>query len=245
MIDKEFLLRQADAIGIRMDAKQAEAFRLFSSLLTEYNQKVNLTAILDPEEMVMKHFIDSLLLLLCVPLKEEDSLIDVGAGAGFPSVPIGIFHPRLAITQLDASLKRCTFLSYIGKELALNTRAIHMRAEEAGRKEEFREGYDFCTARALAPMIPLAEYCLPFVKTGGCFCAMKGKKGEEEAKEAEETIRRLGGRIAEIKRWELPLAGVRQIVLIKKERKTPEAYPRSSKKIKRDMAKKIEEARWK
>lgn len=231
MIDCKLLKEEAKKLGILLEDYQAEKLDRFAEILTRYNKSVNLTSITEPDEIVWKHFIDSLLVTAAVSREEIKNIADVGAGAGFPSIPIAAVWEGIPIEQIDSSLKRVDFLNYAAKELEIETHAHHLRAEQAGRMEEFREKFDLVVSRALAPLPQLAEYCLPLVKVGGVFCAMKSKKCEEEIEEAKSGIEMLGGGSILEKTWELPMVGTRKLLIIKKERETPEKYPRSSKRI--------------
>lgn len=231
MIDCKLLKEETKKLGILLEDYQVEKLDRFAEILTRYNKSVNLTSITEPDEIVWKHFIDSLLVTAAVSREEIKNIADVGAGAGFPSIPIAAVWEGIPIEQIDSSLKRVDFLNYAAKELGIKTRAHHLRAEQAGRMEEFREKFDLVVSRALAPLPQLTEYCLPLVKVGGVFCAMKSKKCEEEMEEAKSGIEMLGGGSVLEKTWELPMVGTRKLLIIKKERETPEKYPRSSKRI--------------
>ena len=168
-----------------------EKFKIYCNFMVEYNKNVNLTAITEPEEIWLKHFADSILLMKYVEIPENASLIDIGTGAGFPSVPLKIYRNDIKLTMLDSLNKRIRFLNELCERLSIETETVHGRAEEYGRKTEFRERYDIAVARAVASMPSLSEYCLPFVKTGGIFAAMKGPN--EDAGNAENAVKILGG----------------------------------------------------
>ena len=203
----------------------------YRELLLLWNEKMNLTAITDPQEILVKHFLDSLLTAKALPLYDKASLADVGCGAGFPSIPLGIYRPALSLTLIDSLGKRLRFLDEVISELGLSARTVHARAEEAGRKAEHREQYDFVTARAVAAMPVLCEYCLPLVKTGGFFAALKGPEVELELDGARVAIQTLGGTLEEIQRFTLPDGSGRSIVVIQKTASTPQKYPRPSAQI--------------
>ncbi len=205
----------------------------YAEMLVEWNEKLNLTAITAPDEIVVKHFVDSLLLTSAVELPQGASLIDVGTGAGFPSVPVGLYRPDLKITLLDSLNKRIVFLQELTKALEMPAECVHGRAEDCGQDAKFREKYDIATARAVANLRSLAEYCLPFVKVGGCFAALKGYDIEEELDDARYAISRLGGEIVSVQKFELGEEARRSIILIKKVRQTPPKYPRSAAKMKK------------
>lgn len=210
----------------------AEKFERYKNLLTEYNGKYNLTAITDGEEIVYKHFIDSLagefLFLRGV------SVAEVGSGAGFPSLPLKIVREDLHFTLIESTGKKCEFLKTAVKELGLtNVEVLNGRAEELAREERFREKFDVCCARAVARLNTLSEYCMPFVRTGGRMIAYKGD-AEEEFKEAESAFRILGGNKGSCVSYELPKNyGARTLVEVLKIKQTPEKYPRGNGKERR------------
>lgn len=223
---KEKLINQAKALGIKVTAEQAEKFQRYMELLIEWNEKLNLTAITEPDEIVEKHFIDSLTLLLACRPKEGGKLLDVGTGAGFPGVPVKIMRPDLEVTLLDGSNKRLNFLGQLCGELGIECRRVHKRAEEAGLDKTMRESYDLVTARAVAQLRVLCEYCLPLVKMKGFFVAMKGPGAGEELVEVKNALEILGGDKVEVKRIELPAAGERNLIVVRKLSFTPKGYPR-------------------
>ena len=193
----EFLKNAAKAEGFALSDNQLAAFQQYAELLVEWNQKMNLTAITEPEEIAVKHFVDSLMLLKYIDIPENAALIDVGTGAGFPGIPIKIFSPSVQVALLDALNKRVGFLNTVSEALGQNNQCLHLRAEEGGRKPELREQFDVATARAVASMATLAEYCLPYVKVGGVFAALKGFEIEAELEEAKPAIKLLGGKLNE------------------------------------------------
>lgn len=217
---------------INLTAKQEEKFEKFCKILKEYNEKFNLTSITDDDGIYEKHFTDSLKGEEFFPLNAE--VIEIGSGGGFPSVPLKIARDDLSFTLLEATEKKCGYLRIVGKELGFeNFNVVCGRAEEFGKKEEFREKFDVATARAVARLNVLCEYCLPFVKKGGYFVAYKGD-AEEEIKEAEKAVEILGGKIVERKDFVLSeKSGRRNIIVIKKERETPSEYPRLNGAIKK------------
>lgn len=206
----------------------------YGRLMLEKNQVMNLTAITDPEGIAVKHFLDSLLLLKACPLPEGASLIDVGTGAGFPSVPVAAARPDIRLTLLDSLQKRIRFLETVCGSLSIPARCVHARAEEAGRMDEYRERFDCASARAVARLRELSEYCLPFVKVGGCFAALKGGDIEEELDEAKYAVRQLGGKVESVEKFDLPGGLGRSIVVIRKVKPTPAKFPRPSGKIKKN-----------
>ena len=220
------LIEKANSIGIEISQKQAEQFYKYMELLLEWNEKMNLTAITEPEEVILKHFIDSLTIIPY--LKEADTVLDIGTGAGFPGIPLKILEENKKFTLLDSLNKRIIFLQTVINEIELkNIQAIHGRAEEFVSKE--REVYDIVTSRAVARLNVLLEYMLPFVKIGGrCIC-MKSFEIEEELKEAKKAIEILGGEIEKIDEITLPNTDIkRKIVVIKKVKNTPSKYPRKA-----------------
>lgn len=229
MIDKNRLCSLAKENGIILDDTALDRFDTYAELLVEWNGKMNLTAITEPEEIEVKHFLDCLMLPKYFNLDNIQSVIDVGAGAGFPSVPLLIYKPDLCLTMMDAINKRLTFLDTAVHALGLEAQLIHERAEAAGQDENYREKFDLATARAVAPMNVLAEYCLPFVKVGGYFVALKGSNDDTE--EAKNAIATLGGEIVDNISYKLNGTEPRSIVVIKKISQTPTQFPRKSKKI--------------
>lgn len=229
MIDKNRLCSLAKENGIILDDTALNRFDTYAELLVEWNGKMNLTAITEPEEIEVKHFLDCLMLPKYFDLENVKTVIDVGAGAGFPSVPLLIYKPNLCLTMMDAINKRLTFLNTAVHALGLEAQLIHERAEAAGQDENYREKFDLATARAVASMNVLAEYCLPFVKVGGYFVALKGSNDDTE--EAKNAIATLGGEIVDNISYKLNGTEPRSIVVIKKISQTPTQFPRKSKKI--------------
>lgn len=215
--------------GITVSSEQAEQLRKLADYMTEYNKHTNLTRITDPAEIIEKHYIDSILPLTMANVPHGTICIDVGAGAGFPSLPMKIYRPDLEFTLLDSGNKRVTYLESACKLLGIECRTVHARGEEAGRDPQFREKYGMATARAVAALNVLCEYCLPFVKVGGLFLALKGEK--DETAEARNAVKTLGGEIEDIKSYALPGGDKRSLIIIRKKAPTPEQYPRVSAKI--------------
>lgn len=230
MINKDRLKNICADIGVDLDAQALERFELFASLLVEKNKVLNLTAITDPEGIAVKHFADSLTALRMIELNAGDRVIDVGTGGGFPGIPLLIARPEIELTMLDSTGKKLAFVSQSVEELGLSANVVHARAEEAGRGE-LRESFDFAVSRAVAAMNVLCEYCLPFVKGGGTFCAMKGAKGSEELGCAEKAIAVLGGETAKTESFVLPDGGERVLINVKKISHTATKYPRPSAQI--------------
>ena len=207
MIQTNELKRLLEEQGIESTEEQLLQFDRYAELLVEWNKRMNLTAITEPDEMIRKHFLDSAVLLSYVSLPKNAAVIDVGTGAGFPSVPCTILRPDLKLTLLDSLNKRITFLSALCSALGIPAECVHARAEEGGRMPSLREQFDLATARAVAHLRELSEYCLPFVKVGGLFAALKGPDLEEELSEAKSAIRLLGGRIEQVKEYNLDKVG--------------------------------------
>ena len=219
--------------GLSLEEEAKTKLQIYDRLLSEYNQVMNLTALTEPRDVALKHFCDSLNVLKYVQIPEDASVIDVGTGAGFPGLVLKIARPDLKLSLLDSLQKRLSFLEEVCKETGItDVRFLHSRAEDGARKEALRETYDFAISRAVAPLNVLCEYCLPYVRVGGIFLAMKGKGYEEELSLAQNAIRTLGGEAETIHSFELADAGQRAIIQIRKITPTPESYPRTSKKIK-------------
>lgn len=231
MIDKQYLKECCGGFEIELTQEAAEKLDRYAELLVEWNQKMNLTAITEPGEIVVKHFVDSLLLTKAINLPKGASLIDVGTGAGFPSLPVKIVRDDVSLMLLDSLQKRLTFLKAVCDELGLNCGFAHERAEDGGKKKEYRERYDFACARAVASLRELAEYCLPYVKVGGCFVALKGGEPEQEVEEARNAIGMLGGKLERAAPFQLPDGSGRAILLIKKISQTPPQFPRNAAKM--------------
>ena len=225
------LLEYAEKNSISIPNDTAEKLNIYGNLLLEWNEKINLTAIKEPNEVVIKHFIDSLSLLKIIDPKPGEKLIDVGTGAGFPGMVIKILRPELDITLLDGHAKRFIFLEDLQNQLGLFTENLHIRAELAAKDKAYREAFDYATARAVARLPVLCEYCLPFVKKGGKFIAMKGPGAEEELIEAKKAIELLGGKNEKLVLEQLPEDNTRNFIVVDKASLTPEKYPRASAKI--------------
>lgn len=220
------LMAKAKTIGVKVNVKQAEKFQKYLELLLEWNEKINLTAITDPSQVVEKHFLDSLTLLSHSKIKEGAKVVDVGTGAGFPGIPLKIMRPDVELTLLDSLNKRLNFLGGVCAALGIEARRVHKRAEEAGLDKTMRESYDVAVARAVAPMNVLCEYCLPLIKMKGSFIAMKGPGAGEELMQAENALDILGGTDVKLISLTLPEAGERNLILVQKKAFTPKGYPR-------------------
>lgn len=228
---KEIVAQGASAFGVSLEEEALDRFQAYCDLLLEWNEKMNLTAIRKPEEVAVKHFVDSLSLLSVLELPRKANVIDIGTGAGFPGVPLKIARTDLSLTLLDSLNKRLVFLGELAGRLGLTAELLHMRAEEGGRQPQLREQFDAAVSRAVASLNLLAEYCLPYVKVGGVFASMKGPDVQEELEQAKQAISLLGGKIREVKTFALPDGSRRSVILIDKVVPTPEKYPRHGSKI--------------
>jgi 16S rRNA (guanine527-N7)-methyltransferase len=215
--------------GFEITEKQYNDFLLYAKLLVEWNEKINLTAITDAEGITVKHFLDSILLLKYAEIKLNSSLIDIGTGAGFPAVPLKIYRNDLDITLLDSLNKRLNFLNEVSQQLELPMKTVHFRAEEGAKKPELREKFDIAAARAVAALPVLYEYCLPYVKVGGQFIALKGPN--EDYKAADTALKLLGGELAKAEEYKLPNGDSRLLIVAKKISQTSSKYPRNSSQI--------------
>lgn len=262
MINKTLLKASAAAYGVSLNETALERFDTYAEELVTWNEKINLTAITEPDDIVLKHFVDSLVLLSKVDLPKGASILDVGTGAGFPGLALKIARPDLDVTLLDSTEKKLNVIRDIAVKLDFETdeqvpadefgipyygmnkepvHVIHARAEEAGQSKEFRERFDFVTSRAVANLQVLSELCIPFVKVKGQFLAMKGPEGQAEMRAALGAIGTLGGRIVELQEYELVSAfdeeadesAARSILVVKKKKKTPAAFPRRGDRIKK------------
>lgn len=231
MINTELLRLEAAKIGIDLNSIALERLNKYTEMLVETNKTLNLTAITDPDDILYKHFIDSLTLLNAVNLKDSAKVIDVGTGAGFPGVVLLTARPDLKITLLDGTNKRLCFISEVLDEIGLHAEILHQRAELAGKERQYREQFDLVTARAVADMSVLSEYCLPFAKVGGIFAPMKAAKADDELFRAKSAVALLGGNILEVKRFNIENCGERCIIITKKISQTPPKYPRASSQI--------------
>lgn len=225
---KELLASGCSEFNVSLDDK-IDIFIKYKDLLLDWNNRINLTSITKEDEIIVKHFIDSIGVLKFVDLTNK-KIIDIGTGAGFPGIPLKIVNNSIDMTLLDSLNKRILFLKELVKELNLkNIQIIHGRAEDYGQNPKFREKYDICISRAVATLSVLSEYCLPFVKIGGHFISLKGPNIEQEIKEAEKAISVLGGKIEKIENFNLPyLKEQRNIIFIKKIKQCPSNYPRKA-----------------
>lgn len=229
MTDISTLVKGIKNLNIELDNDQKGLFILYKELLKEWNQKINITSITDDVEIDIKHFLDSLTPIGTNLINGKKSIIDIGTGGGFPGIPLKIYNHELEVTLLDSLKKRIIFLDEVIKSLGLkNICAIHGRAEELGRKIEYREQYDICISRAVASLDTLSEYCMPFVKVGGYFIAMKGPDVDEELRNSEKGINTLGGKVINKEIFTLPESDIKHsLIIIQKIRETATKYPRA------------------
>ena len=228
--DFELCCSEFSSFDIVLTEEQYRKLDIYAEFLVKYNENVNLTAITEPKEMLRKHFIDSVLLMKYVNIFETASLIDVGTGAGFPSVPLKIFRPDINLTLLDSLNKRIDFLKQLCEKLEIEAEFIHDRAENVSKMAEYRGKFDYSCARAVANMSLLSELCIPFVKVGGNFLAMKGPT--EDISLGKNAVDVLGGKVERTVEYEL-FDERRRIVVVKKISQTPPKYPRNSSQIKK------------
>lgn len=231
-MNPEIFAEELANYGFKLSSKQKEQFATYYNKLIEFNKKVNLTRITDKNEVYLKHFFDSITPILEFSdlFKGEKSLCDVGAGAGFPSLPIKILCPDLSITIVDSLGKRLKFLDELVSDLSLDkVTLVHSRAEDAGQNKNLREKFDLVTGRAVARMSVLSEYCLPLAKVDGYLVALKGPKAQDELAEAKNAIEVLGGSVKEVKELTLPdTDDERTLIVVKKVKATPKKYPRQA-----------------
>ncbi|OKZ65628.1 MAG: 16S rRNA (guanine(527)-N(7))-methyltransferase RsmG [Clostridium sp. 28_12] len=225
---EEEMSKKSKILGVRFSVEQIEQFYKYMNLLIEWNEKMNLTAITEPKEIILKHFIDSITILKYID--DNSKLVDVGTGAGFPGVPLSIMNPTLKITLVDSLNKRLIFLQEVVKELNLkNIEIVHARAEEFGQNKNYREKFDIATSRAVANLATLSEYIVPLVKIGGKIISMKASNAKEEINDAQKAIEVLGGKIEKIEEFDLPESDIgRTIIIIDKNKCTPAIYPRKA-----------------
>lgn len=220
-----------DSQELFISEEQILKFEKYADLLVEWNEKMNLTAITEPHDIAIKHFIDSISVLKCVSLKSGASVIDIGTGAGFPGIPLKIMQEDINLNLLDSLNKRLNFLEAVCTKLNIKSNCIHSRAEDGGRNPALREKYDVAVSRAVANLPALCEYCLPYVRKGGCFAAMKGPDGETELEQSQQAIKILGGEVQDVFKLTLPDDLQRTIIVINKIKSTPVEYPRRGVKI--------------
>lgn len=230
------LKKGIEALNIDITDEQLAKFDKYISLLIQWNKKMNLTAIVEPEEIIVEHFLDSISIFKVMDIEDHHSIIDVGTGAGFPGIPIKIAKPQVKLVLLDSLKKRTEFLKIVAEELNLNDiEVIHSRAEDLAREENYRENFDLVVSRAVASLNMLAEYCIPFVKVGGYFVSYKGPAAYKELQDAGKAIEVLSGqKEPQIRKVSVPFSQkTHKLVIIQKNTKTPKKYPRSPGKIKK------------
>ena len=222
--------KDIEALGITLTEQQINQFLIYYEMLVEWNQMMNLTAITEYEEVMKKHFVDSISLVKAYDVSKSVSVIDVGTGAGFPGLALKIAYPQLKLTLLDSLNKRIQFLNAVIEKLGLDgVDTIHGRAEDFAKPGKLREKYDLCVSRAVANLSTLSEYCLPFVKEGGEFISYKSEKIQEEMVKAEKAISILGGKVVKQVEFTLPDSDIyRNLFVIRKVKKTPGKYPRKA-----------------
>lgn len=222
----EKMQENSKVLGFNFSVEQLEKFYKYMNLLIEWNEKMNLTAITEPNDIILKHFIDSITINKYI--ENSVKVVDVGTGAGFPGIPLSIIRPDLQITLVDSLNKRLMFLQEIKKELELkNIDIVHARAEEFGQNKNYRETFDIATSRAVANLSTLSEYLVPLVKIKGKCVCMKASDAEEEIKQAENAVNILGGKIVKAEKFNLPNSDIgRTIIIINKEKNTNSKYPR-------------------
>ena len=228
---KKLIKQECAQIDIELTDVQCEQFETYYNLLIDWNKKMNLTRITEPDEVVIKHFTDSLTLLKYSDINKDAKLIDVGTGAGFPGIPLKIARPDIKLTLLDSLNKRLSFLTEVCSQIGIEAELVHARAEDGARNNKYREKFDFAVSRAVARLNILSEYCLPYVKAGGKFISMKGPELNAELNEAKSAIKTLGGKVTAVNEFTLKNSG-RTIVVIEKAKNTPKVFPRNSLKIK-------------
>ena len=230
-MNKEELLKlSAASVGVELNNTQIQQFIKYHEILVEWNSFMNLTGITEYEEVVQKHFVDSLVLCKAIDVNQVESLIDIGTGAGFPGIPLKIAYPHLKVTLLDSLQKRIKFLNEVVLQLGLeNVETIHGRAEDFAKPSMKRETYDVCVSRAVANLSSLSEYCLPYVKVDGYFVPYKSGKIDEELVESKKAVFVLGGKIEDEVKFNLPDSVIsRSLIKIRKVSETPKKYPRKS-----------------
>ncbi len=218
------------AFGVTLTDKQIEQFEKYYELLVEWNKVMNLTGITEFDEVMQKHFVDSVAAAKYAEMEKVNRLIDVGTGAGFPGIPLKIVYPHIQVTLLDSLNKRIKFLEEVVDNLGLTgIETVHGRAEDAAKKAEYREQFDLSVSRAVANLASLTEYCLPFVKVGGKFVSYKSVSVDEEITQSKKAVYVLGGEIGKVEKFNLPESDMeRSLVIIEKKRSTPKKYPRKA-----------------
>ena len=230
-ISKELLINCSKEFGVNLNDEAIDRFDIYAKELVEYNKKVNLTSITEPDDIVIKHFADSIALLKFSDINSNSLIADVGTGAGFPSVPILIVLPKVRITMFEAVNKKLEFIRYILSVLGLNAETVHMRAEEAGQNGKYREKFDFVTARAVAQLRILSEFCIPLLKTSGYFLSMKGIISDDERKSGYESFNKLNSELYDNIFYSIHNGDKRNLIIAKKISHNPSKYPRNMSQI--------------
>lgn len=224
----EYFLDELGKLNISLSEMQINQFIRFYEMLIEKNKVMNLTAITEFDEVIDKHFLDSLNLFRLIDLNSEKRILDLGTGAGFPGIPLKIAFPKIKITLVDSLNKRVMFLNDVVNQLGLeDVECVHARAEDLAKKKEYREEYDICVSRAVANLSTLSEYCIPFVKVGGNFISYKSGDCDKEISSSKAAIKKLGARISKVENFEIKDMG-RSFVVIDKISSTPNKYPRKA-----------------
>ena len=236
MFDMQFLIDGCSQMGIELNEKQLSLFSRYLELLLEWNQKFNLTAIKEPKEIIVQHFLDSISTIKLNEMEDQSKALDMGSGAGFPGIPLKIMKPQLRLSLVDSVKKKVGFLNEVIEQLGLeDTVAIHARAEDLANMEEQREAYDIVVSRAVAELRVLAEFCLPFIRKGGYFISHKGPGATEELELAKKSIKLLGGTWLKTVEADIPFSErTHNLIVIKKIHFTPVKYPRSPGKPKKE-----------
>ena len=231
MIDKNYFTEQLKLNGLTLNEEAIKRFEIYADELIEYNKKVNLTAITAPDEICVKHFIDSLMLTKFVDVTGEKKLCDIGTGAGFPGVALLIYNPDLKVTLFDSVNKKLEFIRQLLPKLGLTAQIVNCRAEDAGKDPKFREKFDIATARAVAQLNQLAEYSIPLVSVGGLFCPLKAPLTDEEKQRGFSAAAQLGCKNIRTEKYTVSAENPREIVICEKIRHTDKAFPRPCAKI--------------
>lgn len=235
-MNKKLFTDGIDAMQGSVSEAQIVQFEKYSGMLVEWNEKMNLTAVTEPDGISVKHFLDSILPIYYIDFSDIKTIADIGTGAGFPGIPLKIMLPDKDVTLIDSLNKRINFLKAVCKETGLDgVECIHGRAEEMGKNKDYREKYDGVVSRAVANMTVLCEYCLPFVKVGGIFVALKAENADEELEAAKPMIGTLGGKVEKVIEAPLPMSDItRKLIVVRKVKETPSKFPRRADKIKKD-----------
>ncbi len=231
MIDFEKMAQKASVYGVNLSQEQLIMLDKYAEMLVDWNTRMNLTGITDSEGIMTRHFEDSLAMLKYVDLPPNSSVIDVGTGAGFPGMVLKIARPDIQLTLLDSLNKRIVFLDAVAREIHLDVKTLHLRAEEGGKMPLYRGKYDVACARAVSNLRELAEYCIPYVKPGGQFVSMKGPDAAEELAQARAGIGTLGGKVKTLYEYTISDDSGRTIIIVDKIKNTPPQFPRPSSKI--------------